>query len=153
MQHLVVCGPWDIIIDDGSHVPSHVIFSLYMLWPSVRPGGMHIVEDLDTNYWPNNSMVYGYSLSGTGIGAPASSSVVAKLHQLVDVLARHQIGARQLTIMPGDDELCSVEWGMNLVKLHKCGPEDEPRPPHQEQRFDEARMTAWLQNARKTNPL
>ncbi len=38
-------GPFDIVIDDGSHVTDHVAGTLRCLLPHVRPGGLYIVED------------------------------------------------------------------------------------------------------------
>jgi demethylmacrocin O-methyltransferase len=45
-------GPFDIIIDDGSHVNEHVRTSFEELFGSVRPGGYYVIEDLHTSYWP-----------------------------------------------------------------------------------------------------
>ncbi len=42
---------YDIIIDDGSHVPQHQIISLACLLPALNPGGLYIIEDLETSYW------------------------------------------------------------------------------------------------------
>lgn len=44
-------GPFDIVIDDGSHQPAHQRASLDALWPAVTPGGIYLVEDLHANYW------------------------------------------------------------------------------------------------------
>jgi 8-demethyl-8-alpha-L-rhamnosyltetracenomycin-C 2'-O-methyltransferase len=44
-------GPFDIIIDDGSHVSNDVIVSFETLFPYLRPGGQYVVEDLQTSYW------------------------------------------------------------------------------------------------------
>lgn len=44
-------GPWDMVIDDGSHHPAHQIASIEALWPDMADGGRYIVEDLHTNYW------------------------------------------------------------------------------------------------------
>jgi hypothetical protein len=44
-------GPFDIVLDDGSHQPIHQIASVEHLWPYVADGGVYIVEDLHTNYW------------------------------------------------------------------------------------------------------
>lgn len=52
MASLVDDGPFDIVIDDGSHLPRHQILALDTLWPAVRTGGILLVEDLCTNYWP-----------------------------------------------------------------------------------------------------
>jgi hypothetical protein len=45
-------GPFDIIIDDGSHMSHHVLASFNALLPHVKPGGIYVVEDLATAYWP-----------------------------------------------------------------------------------------------------
>lgn len=46
-------GPFDLIIDDGSHVNSHVIFSFVHLFQSIKPKGVYVVEDASTSYWAN----------------------------------------------------------------------------------------------------
>ena len=43
----------DVIVDDGSHVSAHVILSFETLYPSLKPGGIYIVEDIGTSYWPH----------------------------------------------------------------------------------------------------
>ena len=45
-------GPLDIVIDDGSHINEHVITSFNALFPHVRPGGLYVIEDVQTAYWP-----------------------------------------------------------------------------------------------------
>jgi MycE methyltransferase N-terminal len=46
-------GPFDIIIDDGSHISTHIIASFNALFPHVKPGGLYVIEDLASSYWPN----------------------------------------------------------------------------------------------------
>ena len=41
-------GPFDIILDDGSHRNEHVIETFRLLWPGLVPGGHYIVEDVQT---------------------------------------------------------------------------------------------------------
>lgn len=43
-------GPWDIIIDDGSHMPLHQRITFETLWPHLNAGGLYCVEDLHVNY-------------------------------------------------------------------------------------------------------
>ena len=43
-------GPFDIIIDDGSHAWHHQIASFRYLYAGLLPGGYYIMEDLDTSY-------------------------------------------------------------------------------------------------------
>ena len=47
---LRVCtqGPFDIIIDDGGHLPSNHIASFAHLWSWVKPGGWYAIEDCFT---------------------------------------------------------------------------------------------------------
>lgn len=45
-------GPFDIVIDDGSHYCAHQILSFNTLWPFIKEGGLYIVEDVLTSYNP-----------------------------------------------------------------------------------------------------
>lgn len=45
-------GHFDVIIDDGSHRPDHVILSFITLFPFLKSGGVYIVEDIQSSYWP-----------------------------------------------------------------------------------------------------
>ena len=48
-------GPFDIIIDDGSHIVSHMITTFdHLFLDGLVPGGLYIVEDLHTNYWDSH---------------------------------------------------------------------------------------------------
>jgi demethylmacrocin O-methyltransferase len=46
-------GPFDVIVDDGSHINEHVRTSYETLFEHVRPGGWYVIEDLQTSYWPS----------------------------------------------------------------------------------------------------
>jgi hypothetical protein len=39
-------GPFDIVIDDGSHDPKHMVASFKILFPAVVDGGFYTIEDL-----------------------------------------------------------------------------------------------------------
>jgi hypothetical protein len=46
-------GPFDLIIDDGSHRSSHMIASFnYLFADGLKESGIYFVEDLHANYWP-----------------------------------------------------------------------------------------------------
>ncbi len=66
---------FDIIIDDGSHYSSHVIATLGLFFPLLKPGGKYIVEDLHCSYHP-----------GYEGGYRERHSSVEWLKQLIDVL-------------------------------------------------------------------
>ena len=48
-------GPFDVIVDDGGHSMLQQIVSLSTLLPFVKPGGVYILEDLATSFWPQLS--------------------------------------------------------------------------------------------------
>jgi len=45
-------GPFDIVIDDGGHSMRQQITSVDVLFPLLADGGVYIVEDCHTSYWP-----------------------------------------------------------------------------------------------------
>lgn len=51
-QVIAEFGPFDIIIDDGSHISEHMIATLNYLYPlGLKESGVYLVEDTHTNYW------------------------------------------------------------------------------------------------------
>ena len=42
---------FDLIIDDGSHLPAHMILTAVTLWENVKVGGYYIVEDIDRGHY------------------------------------------------------------------------------------------------------
>ena len=47
-------GPFDIVIDDASHLQHHVLAGVEIWLPStfLKAGGTYIIEDLQTGFWP-----------------------------------------------------------------------------------------------------
>ncbi len=43
------CGPFDIIIDDGSHRPEDYIATYETMWPLLLSGGYYCIEDLNVS--------------------------------------------------------------------------------------------------------
>jgi SAM-dependent methyltransferase len=44
-------GTPDIVLDDGSHVMSHMVASFQFFYPRMAKNGVYLVEDLHTAYW------------------------------------------------------------------------------------------------------
>jgi SAM-dependent methyltransferase len=44
-------GPFDVVVDDGSHFSVDQTASLDALWPALKPGGIYIIEDVHTSYF------------------------------------------------------------------------------------------------------
>ncbi|WP_328675759.1 class I SAM-dependent methyltransferase [Streptomyces sp. NBC_01261] len=45
-------GRLDVIIDDGSHRSPHVVTTFHTLFPLLSDGGIYVVEDTQSSYWP-----------------------------------------------------------------------------------------------------
>lgn len=110
-------GGVDVIIDDGSHISANVIATLHDLWPRLTDGGIYLVEDLHTSYWP---------AWGGGLRRPDSS--MEALKRLADVLHQpyfhadadpHGLGISR-------DSLASVTFYDSVAVLHKR----RMPPPH-----------------------
>lgn len=71
-------GPFDIVIDDGSHVSDHILTSFDALFPYLRPGGLYVIEDLWTAFWP------GYG--GDGEDLDRADTSMGLLKSLLDAL-------------------------------------------------------------------
>ncbi len=42
----------DIVLDDGSHIQSHINTTFQFLYPKLNYNSIYMVEDLHTSYWP-----------------------------------------------------------------------------------------------------
>lgn len=47
-------GRPDIIIDDASHMNSKTIQSFKHLFPWLRPGGIYVIEDIESSWWEDH---------------------------------------------------------------------------------------------------
>lgn len=91
-------GPFDIVLDDGSHLPEHQIVSITHLWPHLAVGGVYLVEDLHSNYW---------AAYGAGRGHP--DSFISWLHERVDDL--HAFHSE-------DPDFEVNDWTLTLESVH-----------------------------------
>ncbi len=106
-------GPFDIIIDDGSHVQSHVMISFRTLFPLLKPGGIYVIEDLGTCYAEG----YGDWMDPGRPEAEWSANGVELASRLCDALHHGFWGDRQ----PSDIErmVASVHMSKELLFIYK----------------------------------
>merc|ERR1719336_3344255 len=115
---------WDIIIDDASHYPPHQIISFQSLWPKLRPGGLYVVEDIESSY-VDTGEVYGYPLTG-GIGRDPPTNAVEQFKRLADVVSRKHFGQPQFTVFEGvDHDVADVDFADGLIFVHKAPADPE----------------------------
>lgn len=105
-----VHGPFDIVVDDGSHVAGDVLASFETLFPMLPEGGYYAVEDVQTAFWPE----FGGQPSGEG-------TIIARLHALV--LAMHAPEQRAAGQAPAHeafgDLTASVQVHRNLIVFER----------------------------------
>lgn len=70
--------PIDLIIDDGSHHPSHQLLTFsYLFKDLLESNGVYAIEDVETSYWRNGTL-YGYRFN-YGLNDPWSAIEAFKL--------------------------------------------------------------------------
>lgn len=76
-------GPFDVIIDDGSHRRADQLTSLFTLINHVAAEGFYVLEDYFTSYWP----VY----DGSSLAKDFLDTPVRWLKQTVDIINRENL--------------------------------------------------------------
>jgi hypothetical protein len=84
-------GPFDLVVDDGSHQAGHAAVSFEVLFPHVIPGGLYSIEDLGTSYMGD----YGGGPPGT------EGTAVALIKGLIDGVECRSFGVDALHIYDG----------------------------------------------------
>ena len=94
-------GPFDLIIDDGSHVTEHQETTIRALLPTVRPGGFYVVEDIHASVKESEARDVSF---GSDIWADFTVAVLQKLRRAE--FDRTSVGAKlALDLSPRIDEL------------------------------------------------
>lgn len=101
-------GAFDIVIDDGSHINEHVIQTFEILFPLLRAGGLYVVEDTQTAYWPSY---------GGGNNHPGSSMTYFK--NLVDGLNFMEFPIAQYRPTFYDQNIVEISFIHNLIFIRK----------------------------------
>ncbi len=126
-------GSFDIILDDGSHLVSHMVDTFRYLFPNgLADGGVYLVEDIHANYWLNFR------------DTPITFADFVK--HLIDAMHAHylQAGRRmELAFRTGDPQriaqfrvplattlLSKIEFYDSVVVVHR-GPRELPRSFYQ----------------------
>lgn len=125
-------GPFDIVVDDGSHVNEHVRTSYETLFPYVRPGGFYVIEDLHTAYWPE---------FGGELPPGSAGTTTGMLKDLIDDLHRCELAPDD---EPAGNHPSDISIYHNLAVLRKGIAHERGIPAWVQQRADQ-----WIHPGRK----
>lgn len=109
-------GPFDIIVDDGSHIPQQVVTSFNALFPSLVTGGLYAIEDIQTTFWPD----FGGSIQNGGETLNLARTVMECLNRAELILVD-----RSHSLPPFAREIKSFHAFHNLFVIEK-GDNSEP---------------------------
>lgn len=115
---------FDIIIDDGSHVPCHQFFTFESIFEKLlKENGIYIIEDVETSYWNKINplpTIYGmYSIENSGIYN--KGSLIEKFKSIPDVINRHFFNKNDYSIMEKnvDHHIKSITFSRNCIIISK----------------------------------
>merc|ERR1712098_86828 len=100
-------GNFDVILDDGSHLPAHNRFCFETLWPSIKDGGWYFIEDVETSYWKES--VNGWR---------GQISTVEHFKLVADVVNKKFMGGKSPFPKLYND-IAMVFFGMNMIGMRK----------------------------------
>jgi hypothetical protein len=80
-------GGVDVVIDDGSHVAAHQKASFATLFPLLSNGGVYVVEDTHTSFWP----AYGSGLRNRSSFVSLAFGLMNQMHGWYGVRPRRSI--------------------------------------------------------------
>ena len=103
-------GPFDVIIDDGSHRSEHIRATFAILFPLLTPNGVYVVEDVQTSYWPERG-------GSEDIDDPNTS--MALLKSLCDGLNYEEFVDESYEPTYSDLHVVGVHFYHNMVVIEK----------------------------------
>lgn len=134
-------GPFDIIIDDGSHIMEHQQKSLFHLWPLLKDKGVYVIEDLHTSYFTlHNGKIIG-ELENTSCKSSTLSllqSLPDKLHKqyLPNCKDKDNIFYNTLNSVNFYDSICFLSKNINRIPTKKINCSDDFRKEYLEKNKD-----------------
>jgi len=101
-------GPFDLIIDDGSHCPPDVLASFSHLYPRMSPSGIYIVEDAQGSFLPP----FG--------GNPAGQGTIYQLAHALSLQMQSQEGYQRDPRVFDLSPLASITTGIRFLRNIIC---------------------------------
>ena len=82
------------------------------LWNSIVPGGVYVIEDIETSYWHLRGTVYNYRLEG-------ETSLVDTFTTMARSIADQNVDFSNGYSMQGLSDVFSISFSRNLIVIKK----------------------------------
>ena len=133
----------EVILDDGSHVPSHQLKSFnYLFENCLKKGGVYIIEDIETSYWKREkgAKLYGYNINA---GFNSKNNIVNIFQEIVPIVNREfliQNAKNNLYSIKKISDYCldhisSITFGMNCIIIKKMSKYEKDKFGDRDYRF------------------
>ena len=104
-------GPFDVIIDDGSHSNEHVIATFIMLFQYLSENGIYVVEDVQTAYWSR--------CAGNSFDLDSGLTSMSFFKKLIDGLNWQEIHRPGYASTLFDRHISGMSFYHNMVFIQK----------------------------------
>lgn len=101
-------GPFDIVIDDGGHSMHQQVVSAEILFPLLADGGIYLVEDCHTSYWPEYADQ-----------APGEPTFLDWIRRRIDDLHSYHFSTERVLPEPWQTDLAGIHVYDSVVVLDK----------------------------------
>lgn len=114
--------PLWLIVDNGTHVPEHQLYSFNTFFPSLQQGGVYVIEAVEVSYWRHGHL-YGHE---TKYGYNHPMSVVRLFRKIAECVNRAFIPSRfeDYGKIHHLDSIASITFAKNCVIITKKEPEE-----------------------------
>lgn len=116
-------APFDIIIDDGSHLNRHQIISFRSLFPALKDGGIYVIEDVQTLFWRGHVDGLAMEWDGAPVGDPEFRYTcvgwfleLASYLNYAEFIEREGLDQEMLTLAR---QIVRIAFEHNLIIIHK----------------------------------
>ena len=104
-------GDIDIIIDDGSHMNNHVVTTFKYLFPKLKNGGIYVIEDTQTSYWPH------YNGDSKDLNNP--NTMMNFFKNIPDNLNHKEFDIANYKANYFDENIVAIHFYHNLIFIYK----------------------------------
>lgn len=127
-------GYFDIVIDDGSHMSKHQIFSFEIIFSYLKDCGIYVVEDIQTSFW--NEEIIGEAWDGKHFNDPEFSKTcygyfleLSKYINHAEFLTLEGVDQRKLSLAK---EIKRITFEHNMIIIWKGKNEENSNLIHRQ---------------------